>query len=165
MFGLGAASLARGAIAPGDRDAVRPVSMWRVADNATRLQRAGPRCEAGSIRVMLAAPASRPASMKDDPRAVKWRSIALLALVLIGILVVAALVIVRFSRRFRGFLLRKPGPPTANEDVWAMHRLPPDEDAPLAEDAAALDDFHDDDDDDDGDDDFGSQGDAGGHLN
>lgn len=33
--------------------------------------------------------------------------------------------IVRFSRRFRQFLLRRTEPPTHSEDVWSQHRVPP----------------------------------------
>ncbi len=36
--------------------------------------------------------------------------------------------IVRWSRRFRQFLLREPPEATPVEDVWAMHRLPDETD-------------------------------------
>jgi hypothetical protein len=47
--------------------------------------------------------------------------------VLILVLVVAAITIVVFSRRYRAYLTRGDHKPTPAEDVWSMHRLPPDE--------------------------------------
>ncbi len=50
---------------------------------------------------------------------------ALLALiVLVIIFAFGSLAWIRWSRRFRAWLLREPRPPTPAEDVWAMHRLP-----------------------------------------
>lgn len=37
---------------------------------------------------------------------------------------VSTLTFLRWSRRFRDWILRKPHAPTPSEDVWAMHKLP-----------------------------------------
>jgi hypothetical protein len=44
--------------------------------------------------------------------------------VLVLIFMVSSLAFLRWSRRFRRMLLRKPHPPTVSDDVWAMHKLP-----------------------------------------
>lgn len=43
--------------------------------------------------------------------------------VLLIIFVAASYAIVRFSRRYRAYLLRRPAPPTASDDVWSQHRV------------------------------------------
>jgi len=48
----------------------------------------------------------------------------------VGIFAVGSLALIRWSRRFRKQLLRKPKPPTPVEDVWSMHRLPGESDRP-----------------------------------
>jgi len=45
-------------------------------------------------------------------------------LVLVIIFGTGTFAFLRWSRRFRQRLLRRPRPPTPSEDVWAMHRLP-----------------------------------------
>ena len=51
-----------------------------------------------------------------------WLLLALLLLVLLYLL--ATFLIVRWGRRVRSRLMRRRGQPTADSDVWAMHRLP-----------------------------------------
>jgi hypothetical protein len=46
--------------------------------------------------------------------------------VLVGIFSVSVYAFLRWSRSFRRSLLRRPHPPTPADDVWSMHRLPPD---------------------------------------
>ena len=48
-------------------------------------------------------------------------------LLLAGVFLVSSYAFVRWSRRFRNQILRKPRPPTPSDDVWAMHRLPDDD--------------------------------------
>ena len=50
-----------------------------------------------------------------------------LMLVILGVFCVGTLAFLRWSRRFRQWLLRKPSTATPDGDVWAMHRLPEDE--------------------------------------
>jgi len=45
-------------------------------------------------------------------------------LVLVGVFGVSTFAFLRWSRRFRNWLLSRPHPPTPAEDLWAMHRLP-----------------------------------------
>src|SRR5262245_63849172 len=47
---------------------------------------------------------------------------------------VSVLAFLRWSRHFRRLILRAPAAPTPVEDVWQMHRLPPDEDPGDADD-------------------------------
>jgi uncharacterized membrane protein YidH (DUF202 family) len=54
------------------------------------------------------------------------QSMLFLLLVLVGVFAVASLAFLRWSRRFRRWLLHKPRPATPNADVWLMHRLPED---------------------------------------
>lgn len=89
--------------------------------------------EAGPV---TSAPTSRP-SLRNDPRAVRWRKTIFWSTVLIFILIVAAIAIIRFSRRYAAYLKDDPAPPTASDDVWAMHRLPPDAPADDADDSDA----------------------------
>jgi hypothetical protein len=70
-------------------------------------------------------PTTVPAGLADDPRMGQWRAIFFWAVVLLLILLVAAGVIIRFSRRYRAYLMGgRPLPPTPDGDVWQMHRLP-----------------------------------------
>ena len=55
-------------------------------------------------------------------RYVLW-GLLLLVMVLLGF-IVAALAMVRWSRRFRASLLRRRRPATPYDDIWRMHRLP-----------------------------------------
>lgn len=51
-----------------------------------------------------------------------------LLILLVGVFAVASYAFIRWSRRYRQWLLRTPPPATPDEDVWAMHRLPDEED-------------------------------------
>lgn len=64
-------------------------------------------------------------SLRDDPRAIRWRNTIFWSTIIIFVGVVASIAIVRFSRRYVAYLKDDPPPPTASEDVWSMHRLPP----------------------------------------
>ena len=50
----------------------------------------------------------------------------LVGMLLVLIFLVASFVMVRAGRRYRSASARKRASPTAMEDVWAMHKLPPD---------------------------------------
>lgn len=52
------------------------------------------------------------------------RQFLFLMLVILGVFSVGTLAFLRWSRRFRRWLLRKPPAATPDGDVWAMHRLP-----------------------------------------
>lgn len=65
-----------------------------------------------------------PVEMVKDPRMVRWRQAFFWSVVLLIIFVIAAGAIIRFSLRFRSYILRDPAPPTQSEDVWAMHKFP-----------------------------------------
>jgi len=77
-------------------------------------------------------PATRPAALDDDPRVIRWSQTFFWAIVLLFVFLIAAWVIVRFSLRFRRYVLGGHSPPTPDSDVWKMHKLPeePDDDAP-----------------------------------
>lgn len=53
-----------------------------------------------------------------------WRQVFFWSVVLLLIFFIAAAVIIRFSLRYRAYLFREKPPPTPNEDVWRMHRVP-----------------------------------------
>ncbi|UCD30580.1 MAG: hypothetical protein JSV03_08975 [Planctomycetota bacterium] len=65
---------------------------------------------------------------KEDnlPTAMAIRDILFWLLMIVFIFSVGTLAMMRWSRRFRRKLLRKPKPPTTVDDVWSMHRLPED---------------------------------------
>jgi len=67
---------------------------------------------------------SRPADLAHDPRMVLWRQTFFWAVVLFIVFVVAILAILRFTTRFRSYVLRNASSPTSSEDVWAMHKMP-----------------------------------------
>lgn len=69
---------------------------------------------------------SRAVELARDPRMVMWRQTFFWAVVLFIVFLVAALAILRFSLRYRSYVLRDEPPPTASEDVWAMHRVADD---------------------------------------
>jgi hypothetical protein len=52
-------------------------------------------------------------------------AVLLLVLFLVLVFLFASYAIVRSSRRFRELIFRKRPPPTASDDVWAMHKPPP----------------------------------------
>lgn len=72
-----------------------------------------------------AAPA--PATLRHDPRMDRWRRAFGWGLLLMVIFITAAAAIIIFSRRYRAFLQAgDETPATPSDDVWAMHKLPPD---------------------------------------
>lgn len=79
------------------------------------------------------APHVWPAGSSDSATAVAQARYVLWGLLLLVVVVlgfiVAALAMVRWSRRFRANLLRRRRPATPYDDIWSMHRLPdePDE--------------------------------------
>ena len=71
-----------------------------------------------------AAPPS--ARQKTDPRVARWVRALFWSVVLLVVLIFAAIAIVVFSRRYRRYLLRGRQAPTPSDDLWTMHRLPPE---------------------------------------
>lgn len=63
-------------------------------------------------------------SLRNDPRAIRWRKTIFWSGVILFVGLVASVAIVRFSRRYAAYLKDEPTPPTSSEDVWSMHRLP-----------------------------------------
>jgi len=57
------------------------------------------------------------------------RQVLFLTLILVLVFAVSTLAFLRWSRKYRRSLLRKPRGPTPSSDVWAMHRLAPEGDA------------------------------------
>jgi uncharacterized membrane protein YbaN (DUF454 family) len=55
------------------------------------------------------------------------RSVLFWTLVLAGVFAVATFAFMRWSRRYRKWLLQKPPLPTPDSDVWQKHRLPDEE--------------------------------------
>ena len=75
--------------------------------------------------LLAQATADDPGAGGADPRRVQAMSQLLLWLFLLVLLfLVASLIILRTSRRFRATLEHRRATPTNTEDVWAMHRLP-----------------------------------------
>lgn len=64
-------------------------------------------------------------------RTVRSRQALFWSLILVLIFVIASIAIIRFSVRYRQYLLRKTRPPTPSEDVWQMHKLPREDDLHL----------------------------------
>jgi len=71
-------------------------------------------------------PPAKPVIDDPVPMAAVIQKVLFSLLILVLVFCVTMLAFVRFSRRFRQWLLRRPAPPTPAEDVWAMHQLPPD---------------------------------------
>lgn len=67
---------------------------------------------------------TRPMELARDQRMVTWRIIFFWSIVLLIVFVVGAGVIIRFSERFKSFIIRGERRPTPTEDVWAMHKVP-----------------------------------------
>ncbi len=57
------------------------------------------------------------------------RQVLFLTLILVLVFAVSTLAFLRWSRKYRRSLMRKPRRPTPSSDVWAMHRLKGDDDA------------------------------------
>jgi len=64
------------------------------------------------------------AAETNIPLAKTIQSVLFWVMVIVCIFSIGSLAMIRWSRRFRKQLLKKPAPPTPDEDVWAMHRLP-----------------------------------------
>jgi len=75
---------------------------------------------------------TKPVTTMSAEQRTSWaqaiRQFLFLMLVILGVFSVGTLAFLRWSRRFRRWLLRKPQPATPDGDVWAMHRLPEDQD-------------------------------------
>lgn len=69
---------------------------------------------------------SAPVSIARDQRVTRWRLVCFWGLVLLFVFMIAAGVIIRFSERFKAYLLRGGRTVTPTEDVWSMHKLPAD---------------------------------------
>ena len=66
-------------------------------------------------------------SKPSGPNVVRTLPLALLALLLLVLVfLLGSFLVVRAGRHYRTALSRKRAPPTAMEDVWAMHKLPPE---------------------------------------
>ncbi len=59
-----------------------------------------------------------------------WSLFLLVGLILVLVVLLGSFILVRSGRRWRAALDHKPAPPTASEDVWAMHKLSDDWDEP-----------------------------------
>ena len=59
-----------------------------------------------------------------------WSLFLLVGLILVLVVLLGSFILVRSSRRRRAALDHKYAPPTASEDVWAMHQLSEDWDEP-----------------------------------
>jgi hypothetical protein len=69
--------------------------------------------------------ASGPGPMPDNKATARMLQAMLFwLLVLIGMFTICTVAFLRWSRRFRKYLLARPHPPTPADDVWSMHRLP-----------------------------------------
>lgn len=67
---------------------------------------------------------SRPADLAHDPRMIRWQQTIFWSAVVLLVFLIAAWAILRFSVRFRSYVLRDKSPPTPSDDVWSMHRVP-----------------------------------------
>ena len=69
--------------------------------------------------------ASQPVSTRRETDLLRWRQTFFWGVVLLIVFVISAAVIIRFSIRYRRYLLSgKKARPTPTEDVWKMHKLP-----------------------------------------
>ena len=71
--------------------------------------------------------AAQPTSMPSTavaPQTIRY--LLFLLVVLAGIFLVSSFAFLRWSRRYRSHIFREPSQPTASEDAWSMHQLPPD---------------------------------------
>jgi len=79
--------------------------------------------------------ATRPASVRDDPRVQSWGRAMVWGVVLVLVFIVGTWAIIVFTRRYLQFLNRESSEPTAVDDVWSMHRLPPETDLEATDDS------------------------------
>lgn len=69
--------------------------------------------------------ASGPGPLPDNKATARMlQAVLFWLLVLISVFTICTVAFVRWSRRFRKYLLARPHPPTPSSDVWSMHRLP-----------------------------------------
>ncbi len=71
----------------------------------------------------VAAPLQK-VSVPKEVRILALKHILFWMVVFFLIFAVSTIAFLRWSRRFRRYILRKPQSPTPSEDVWAMHKLP-----------------------------------------
>ncbi len=64
------------------------------------------------------------AVLPPHTRALLMRQILFWLIVFSLIFAVSTFAFLRWSRRFRAWMNRKPSAPTPSDDVWAMHKLP-----------------------------------------
>mgnify|MGYP006908254759 CR=1 FL=1 len=65
----------------------------------------------------------------EQPELVRTlKAVLLLVAVLVLIFGVSSYAFIRWSRRYRKWLMRRDADPTPSDDVWQMHRLPDDDD-------------------------------------
>jgi hypothetical protein len=68
---------------------------------------------------------SQPVSTRRQTELLRWRQTFFWGVVLLIVFMISAGVIIRFSIRYRRYLLSgKKAKPTPTEDVWKMHKLP-----------------------------------------
>jgi len=65
---------------------------------------------------------------KGGPTPLFLRRFLYVLILLVLLFCVSVVAFLRWSRHFRKLILHKPAPPTPAEDVWQMHRLPPEAD-------------------------------------
>lgn len=70
---------------------------------------------------------SAPVSTRRQTELLRWRQTFFWGIVLLIIFLISAGVIIRFSLRYRKYLLSGKSAPTPTEDVWKMHKVPKDE--------------------------------------
>ncbi|MCA9255543.1 MAG: hypothetical protein KDA33_07885 [Phycisphaerales bacterium] len=86
---------------------------------------ATPVTAAPDTSIAASQPTSSPAeALKKDPRYQRWRVSLTWGLIILITFVTAAAAIIVFSRGFRRWIVREQKQPTADDDVWAMHRSP-----------------------------------------
>lgn len=84
----------------------------------------GVRAQSGESGPDHAITASQPAPTPDAQILGRTlRNVLYVLLVLVGVFVVSSYAFIRWSRRYKRWLLRQPGQPTPHEDVWSMHKL------------------------------------------
>lgn len=75
------------------------------------------------------APAVSQVAVSPQQAAPALALVLLVVFVLVLVFLIGGWVIVRSARRRQAFTTRKRAAPTSSEDVWAMHKLPADDDA------------------------------------
>lgn len=73
------------------------------------------------------AAASQPATTPDQQALGRTlRNVLYILLVLVVLFAVSSYAFILWSRRYKRWLLRHPTQPTPHQDVWPMHKLPPE---------------------------------------